>query len=507
MGTTTRVPTTLAGLERVARKVTFGVERRGDAEVLGVTQDSRKIRPGWLFAAIRGANRDGHELAREAVKRGASALLVQHLLDVGVPQLKVGSTRAAVGPVAAAAYGNPSSDLSLVGVTGTNGKTTLSYLLAAACTAGGRETGLVGTVETRLRGRSTPSTLTTPPAADLQRTLAEMRDQGADTVVMEASSHALDQQRVAGCHFTLSLFTNLEEEHLDYHGTIEQYYAAKAALFEPILSQQAVICVDGPWGRRLAVQSPVPALTYSADSGADVHYRARSRGLNGIEVHLRHQGDAVVLRSRLLGVHNAANVVGAYLAAVSLGVRPADAAKGLARCEPPPGRFELVEAGQPFLVAVDYAHTPWALNLALAATRQLVTGRVLLVAGARGGRDRYKRPDTARVAAGADWTVITTDNPGDEDPSLIVEQLRTGLLGHRRTNVAFEPDRGTAIAMAVAEAGPDDAVLIVGRGHETTVRFGDLVVTLDDRQAAQASLRAIGYPGPAARRVPAALAR
>lgn len=373
--------TTLARLEGVARHVTFGVERRGDAVVTGITEDSRQVRPGWLFVAIRGSNRDGHDLTVEAARRGAAAVVVQHQLDPGVPRLKVGSTRAALGPLAAAVHGNPSQGLSLVGVTGTNGKTTVSYLLAAACADGGRETGLIGTVETRSRGRSTRSTLTTPPAPDLQRTLAAMRREGVDTVVMEVSSHALDQQRVAGCRFALSVFTNLEPEHLDYHGTIEQYYASKAELFDRSLSERAVICVDGGWGRRLAAQARVPALTFSEDGAGDVRYRARSLGLEGLEVDVFHEGGPMRLRSRLVGLHNAPNVV-----------------------------------GQPFLVAVDYAHTPHALQLVMAAARRLVTGRVLLVVGARGGRDRYKRPDTARVAAGADWTVITTDNPATRTP-------------------------------------------------------------------------------------------
>ena len=492
--------TTLARLEAVARHVTFGVERRGDTTVRGITEDSRQVRPGWLFVAIRGGNRDGHDLAVEAARRGAAALVVQHHLGVGIPQLKVGSTRAVLGPLAAAVHGYPSRDLSLAGVTGTNGKTTVSYLLAAACTAGGRETGLIGTVETRSRGRSTPSTLTTPPAVDLQRTLVAMRRDGVDTVVMEVSSHALDQHRVAGCRFALSAFTNLEPEHLDYHGTIEQYYASKAELFDPSLSERAVICVDGGWGRRLAAQARLPALTFSDDGAGDVRYRARSLGLEGLEVDVLHEGGPVRLRSRLVGLHNAPNVVCAYLAAVTLGVDPAGAARGIAGCERPPGRFEVVDAGQPFLVAVDYAHTPHALQLTLAAARRLVTGRVLLVVGARGGRDRYKRPDTARVAALADWTVITTDNPGDENPALIVEQLRAGLVGLPAANVSFEPDRGAAIAMAIAEAGAHDAVLIAGRGHETTVRFGDLVVVLDDRQAALSNLRTAGYGGTATRR-------
>lgn len=471
------------------------MERHGDAPIQGVTEDSRRVLPGWLFAAVRGSHRDGHDSARAAVSGGASALLVQRWLDMEVPQLKVGSTRIALGPVAAAVHENPSEQLSLVGVTGTNGKTTLSYLLAAACNSGGRRTGLVGTVETRFGDRSAPSTVTTPPAPELQHTLASMRDEGADTVVMEVSSHALDQHRVAGCQFALSVFTNLEAEHLDYHGTIEQYYASKAMLFDPSLSRRGIICTDNDWGRRLAAQTSVPVMTYSEEPGSDVQYESTLLGLQGIVVRFRQDGHPVELHSNLVGGYNAANVVGAYLAAVCLGVDPDDASAGIAACDRPPGRFELVDAGQPFVVVVDYAHTPRALELALAATRRVARGRTLLVVGARGGRDRYKRPDIARVAAGADWTVITTDNPGDEDPTLILGQLKAGLLGCDAHNVTFETDRGSAIAMAVAEARPGDAVLIVGRGHEKTVRVGNLVMTFDDRQAALSGLHHLGYWG------------
>jgi UDP-N-acetylmuramoyl-L-alanyl-D-glutamate--2,6-diaminopimelate ligase len=469
------------------------VERLGDTHIVGVSEDSRRVRPGWLFAALRGSHRDGHDLVGEAVSHGASAVMVQRRVDVEVPQLKVGSTRATLGPVCAAVYGAPSAGLDLVGVTGTNGKTTLSYLLAEACSSAGRNTGLVGTVETRLGRSSIPSTMTTPPASELQRTLASMRQGGADTVVMEVSSHALDQRRVGGCRFALALFTNMEAEHLDYHGTVEQYFASKATLFEPSLSQRAIVCADDQWGRRLAAQTSIPVLTYSQHGPSDVTYTVHSRGLDGIDVTLRHEGYPVRLQSRLIGLCNGANVAGAYLAAVSLGIAPHEAAGGIARCDPPPGRFEVIRAGQPFLVVVDYAHTPQSLQNTLSAARQLVPGRTILVVGARGGRDRYKRPDTAEVASRADRAVITTDNPGDEDPGRIVEQLRTGLIGHDDGQVTFEPNRGSAIAMAVAQARPDDAVLIVGRGHETTFRLADQVVTLDDRQAALAKLRQLGY--------------
>ncbi|HET9078509.1 MAG TPA: UDP-N-acetylmuramoyl-L-alanyl-D-glutamate--2,6-diaminopimelate ligase [Acidimicrobiales bacterium] len=490
----------LSDLQAVAAAAGAPAERRGDAYVVDLSEDSRSVRPGWMFAAVRGAHCDGHDRAADAVAAGAAALMVERFLDLPVPQLRVGSTRAALGAVAAAAHGDPSHHLALVGITGTNGKTTLAYLAVAGCEGAGIRTGMIGTVETRMAGQAVPSMLTTPAAPDLQRTLARMRTRGADAVVMEVSSHALDQSRVAGCRFAVSVFTTLEPEHLDYHGTMGHYYASKAKLFDPGATAAAVICVDGWWGRRLAHQVAVPLLTYGRDgTGADVRYRSRSCGPDGIEVAVQGRTGSRTIRSAVVGTHNAANVVGAYLAALQLGADAEEAARGIAGCPRPPGRFELVNAGQDFLIVADYAHTPGSLGLLIAAARQLTGpgGQVRLVVGARGGRDRYKRQDLARAAAGADRAVITTDNPGGEDPSSIIAQLRAGLVGFDADHVAIEPDRVRAIRWAVQGAGPGDVVVVAGRGHETTIRMADRVVILDDRQVAADAVRRYARPAAA----------
>lgn len=487
---------TLAELEAVARSHFVSVERRGDALVTDVTHDSRQVRPGSLFVARRGTRADGHAYLEEALRHGAVAVAVEHNVALEAPLLRVPWTTPLCGPWAALVQGRASEAMSVVGVTGTNGKTTLTYLLQAACRAGGLRTGLVGTIETQVGARCAPSVLTTPEATDLQRTLAEMGNEGTDVVAMEVSSHGLDQHRVDGTRFELVIFTNLEPEHLDYHGTLEHYYATKASLFTPQFAERALICVDDAWGRRLASQTELPALTYgAADTGADVCYSVEERGLDGLGVRVDGPGGRVALQSRLVGAINAPNVVGAYLAAVEVGIDADQAAKGIAACLRPPGRFQLVELGQPFLVVADYAHTPHSLASMLETARRLAGphGRVGMVVGARGGRDREKRQDTGRAAAGADLAVLTSDSPGLEPPEAILEQLALGTLGIAGSRVLREVDRAEAIRQAVTWARPGDVVLIVGRGHERHLRWGERVVDFDDRGVALDALGDLGY--------------
>jgi UDP-N-acetylmuramoyl-L-alanyl-D-glutamate--2,6-diaminopimelate ligase len=487
----------LSELEAVARSLFDPVERRGDAVITDATHDSRLVGPGSLFIARRGARTDGHAYLDEALSRGASALAVEHDVAVEAPLLRVPRTDPLCGPWAALVQGRPSEAMAVVGVTGTNGKTTLTYLLQAACRAHGLRTGLVGTIETQVGDHCSPSVLTTPQATDLQRTLAEMRGQGTDVVAMEVSSHGLDQHRVDGTRFDLAVFTNLEAEHLDYHGTLEDYYATKASLFTSRFTDRALICVDDAWGRRLASQIELSSLTFGrAGTGAPVEYRVDERGLEGIEVVVESPAGRVKLSSRLIGAINAANVVAAYLAAVEVGVDPDQAAAGIAACPRPPGRFQLLHAGQPFLVVVDYAHTPCSLASMLETSRALSDwqGRVAVVVGARGGRDRSKRQDTGRVAASADLAVLTSDSPGPEPPLAILEQLALGTLGVTGAQVVQEVDRAAAIERALAWARPGDVVLIVGRGHERHLHWGDRVVSFDDRQVALDALHRFGWP-------------
>lgn len=462
----------------------------GDAVVTGISEDSHQVRSGWLFVARRGGHNDGHRFVADAIDRGASAVVVEHRIDADVPQLVVANTAAAIGPLAAAFYGFPSHHLDVVGVTGTNGKTTTCDLLRACIEATGAPAGQIGTIATRVGRQSEPATMTTPTPPDLQRHLARMVQAGVGAVAMEVSSHALDQFRVDGTEFAIGVFTNLDTEHLDYHGTIEQYWSAKARLFEPDRCRQGLICVDGDWGARLARQCRVPVTTFGTGPGADVRYRVEDRMLAGSTVSIDGPDGPVTIPTQMVGTVNGANVVGAYLAARILGVSSDIAVAALGACPLPPGRFELIDQGQPFLVVVDYAHTPDALRSLIATARRCAGpyAQVRVVVGARGSRDRFKRPGTGAAAAEAGWVMLTTDSPGDEDPWSIIEQLRLGTMQVPSAVVAVEPDRRRAISLAVESAQPGDVILIVGRGHEQFQHIAGRAVPLDDRQAAHEAL-------------------
>ncbi len=482
------------------------LEQAGDATVTGITEDSRQVRPGWLFVARRGAQADGHRFVADAVAQGAAAVVAEHRQAAAIPQLVVPNTSAAVGPLAAAFYDHPSRRLAVVGVTGTNGKTTTCELVRAAIEATGRPAGQIGTIATRVGRQTEPATMTTPTPTELQRHLFRMVQAGVEAVAMEVSSHALDQYRVDGTEFAVGLFTNLDTEHLDYHGTLEQYWASKARLFEPGRCRTALVCVDSPWGQRLAHQARVPVVTFGAGPDAQVRYEVEDRGLAGSVVRLTGAHGTVTIPTQMVGAVNGPNVAGAYLAAREIGVPGATIVEALAACPRPPGRFELVDEGQPFLVVVDYAHTPEALASLVATARRCAApgGRVRVVVGARGGRDRFKRPRTGAVAASAGPVVLTTDSPGSEDPWSIIEQLRLGTVEVPGADVAVEPDRRRAIAMAVEAAEPGDVVLIVGRGHEQVQHIGGHAIPLDDRQVAHAalSLRRSGRHGAVAAGTP-----
>jgi UDP-N-acetylmuramoyl-L-alanyl-D-glutamate--2,6-diaminopimelate ligase len=467
----------------------------GDAGLLDCTHDSRQVRPGWLFCALPGAHTDGHDHAAAAVRAGARALLVQRTLDLPVPQLRVPSVRWAIGSLAAALHGHPAHGLALAGITGTNGKTTTSYLLYSAFTAAGWTAGQLGTVETRIGRHRWSAKLTTLEAPDLQRTLARMRSCGVEAAVMEVSSHALDQHRVGGITFDVAVFTNLTPEHLDYHGTIEQYYHAKSLLFTPERCRAALVCVDDEWGARLAAQAAVPVIGFGLSAHAEARITDVRADRRGIRLRLTGPDGPVELAAPLIGECNATNVAAAYLSARALGVPQDAAVAGIAHCAGIPGRSEAVDVGQPFLVLVDYAHTPGAIAAQLATARTLAVpgGRVHLVVGCRGGRDRYKRPDAGRVAITADTAILTSDSPGDEDPRAIVEQMLVGTLGRADRRLVVELDRAIAISLAIAVARPGDVVLIVGRGHETTQYVGGRNLPFDDRKQARAALLAQGW--------------
>jgi UDP-N-acetylmuramoyl-L-alanyl-D-glutamate--2,6-diaminopimelate ligase len=451
-------------LERLTAELdVLAVEGDAAAEVIAVTHDSRAVVAGALFCCVPGEQVDGHAFAPEAVERGAVALLCDRRLGLGVPEVRVADVRAAMGPVAAAVHGHPSAALQVVGVTGTNGKTTTTWLLQAVLEAAGRPTGLIGTLS---------GTRTTPEAPDLQALLADLRDEGKRAVAMEVSSHALALHRVDGTRFAVAVFTNLGRDHLDFHESVEDYFAAKARLFGPELAEVAVVGLDDAHGGLLRDAARIPTRGYSLADVADLELGPRSsRG--------RWRGQELVVP--LGGAFNVRNALAAATAAVELGLDEATVVAGLAEAPPVPGRFEAVAIEAPFTAVVDYAHTPDALEALLGAAREGTgEGRLLLVFGCGGDRDRTKRPAMGEVAARlADVVVVTSDNPRSEDPAAIAAAVREGASGPG--SVTTELDRRAAIATALAEAGRGDVVVVAGKGHETTQDAGGAVVPFDDR--------------------------
>lgn len=478
MTTTDAAPMALADLLDAAGLPATALHGSGGATVTSVEHDSREARAGTLFCCLRGATADGHDFAPVAVAGGATALLVDHRLAattvVDVPQVLVGDTRPAMGHLASALHRHPSRTLTMVGITGTNGKTTTTSLVAAVLEHAGIATGTIGT----LTGAHT-----TPESPELQARLAEFRDEGRSAVVMEVSSHALSFQRVAGCRFDVAVFTNLGRDHLDLHGTVEAYFAAKAALFEPALSARAVINADDEHGRRLLADVTIPAVTYSLDDVAELRVGPTSHTY-------RWRGELIEVG--IGGRFNASNSLAAATTCAALGIPAHVVAAGLRSAPVVPGRFEPVRAGQDFDVIVDFAHTPDGLREALAAARpDGFAGAVVVVFGAGGDRDRAKRPEMGAIAATlADRVVVTSDNPRSEDPLVIIDAITAGVAADYRDRLVIEPDRRRAIAAAIDLARPGDVVVIAGKGHEATQTIGDVKTPFDDRAVARELLEA-----------------
>ncbi|MEY2566486.1 MAG: UDP-N-acetylmuramoyl-L-alanyl-D-glutamate--2,6-diaminopimelate ligase [Actinomycetota bacterium] len=449
------------------------LEVRGEpasVEITAIAHDTAAVRPDTLFCCLKGARADGHDFAPQAVDAGAVALVCERFVDVAVAQARVPDARAAMGPAAATLYGHPSTALRVVGVTGTNGKTTVSHLLGSIFDAHGWAAGVIGTLT---------GARTTPEAPALQEALARFRDEGRVAVAMEVSSHALVQHRVDGVRFAVAVFTNLSQDHLDYHADMDDYFAAKARLFEPHRSELAVVNIDDPWGRRLRDSVSVHVVPYSID---DAH-----------RLELGPEGatfgwEGATIRLRLRGRFNVMNALAAATTARELGIGAADTAAGLEAVDSIPGRFETIEAGQPFTVVVDYAHTPDGLVQALTAARELTSGRVLVVFGAGGDRDHAKRPLMGVAATRlADLAVLTSDNPRTEDPMAIIADVRAGIDGDDK--LVVEPDRAAAIRLAMVEAAPGDVVVIAGKGHETGQDIDGVVHPFDDHDVARAALQ------------------
>jgi len=453
------------------------VETRGDpaaVEIESIELDSRRVRPGALFCCLPGRHSDGHRHAPEAVERGARALLVEHALALPVSQAVVGPGRArpAMARIACRFHGDPARSMRTVGVTGTNGKTTVTHLLGAILTAHGEPPEIVGTLD---------GARTTPEAPVLQARLADARDRGRRAAVLEVSSHALTESRVDGMVFDAAVFTNLTHDHLDHHGTMEAYFDAKASLFVPERTVVGVVNTDDPYGARLAERAAVPIVAFGHAQATDLRVRPG-------ETDFAWRGRR--LRLRLTGAHNVINALAAAATAGALGIPDDTVAGGLEAAPPVPGRFEVVDADGR-VVVVDYAHTPDGLRVALESARGLAPGRrVVCVFGCGGDRDRAKRPAMGAVAAaGADVVVVTSDNPRGEDPQGIIADILAGIPAG--TAPLVEPSRATAIERAMAAARRGDVVLIAGKGHETVIESATGTVDFDDRLVAAAAARAV----------------
>jgi UDP-N-acetylmuramoyl-L-alanyl-D-glutamate--2,6-diaminopimelate ligase len=464
-----------------------GAEVRGaprSAPVVDAFSDSREVTSGSVFFCVPGERADGHDHARDAVAAGAVGVVVERWLDLDVPQARVPSVRAAMGAMSAVVHGHPARSLQLVGVTGTNGKTTVTYLLEAILERAGRTSGIIGTTGARVAGTPVPLERTTPEASDLQRLLARMRDGGVAAVAMEVSSHALAQHRVDGMVFDVALFTNLSQDHLDLHGSMEEYFSAKARLFTPDHARRGVANADDPWARRLLTSSGLPIDTFAVDRDADLRATDVVVDASGVAF----SAGAVRVRSALRGRFNVSNITAALAVARALDIDLVEASEAVGTVVNVPGRMEPVQAGQEFLVMVDYAHTPDSILGVLRASRPLTTGRLIVVFGCGGDRDRAKRPFMGRAAtAAADLTVLTSDNPRSEDPLEILAQIEAGAADGGGAYVV-RPDRREAIRLGLTEARPGDVVVIAGKGHETVQELGDAAVPFDDRRVAAEEL-------------------
>ena len=468
----------------------------GETEVTALAYDNRKVQPGTLFFCVPGYTRDGHDFAPDAVERGASALVVERPLGLGVPEVLVPSVRAAMAPAAAAFHGRPSEQLAVVGVTGTNGKTTTAFLVRALLEAAGRQTGLLGTVTAVVGGAEREVQRTTAEAIELQRDLAEMRDGGDVAAGIEVSSHALRLHRADATRFAAAIFTNLTQDHLDFHPSMDDYYAAKRLLFLPEQGERpgvAVVNVDDAYGARLAQElraAGSEVVTIAIEADADWRASDLRTGLTGSTFTARTPEGEIELRTPLPGRFNVQNVLGAIAAGRALGVPLAEIAAALPAAGRVPGRFEPVDEGQEFAVLVDYAHTPDSLDNVLQAARGLTENRVLTVFGCGGDRDRGKRRLMGGIAARlADEAYVTSDNPRSEDPEQILRDVveGTGTGPH----VHVEVDRRKAIHQAVAAAAPGDVVVIAGKGHEQGQEFaGGEKLPFDDVTVAREALRA-----------------
>lgn len=442
-----------------------------DVVVTSLTFDNRLVEPGTLFFCVPGFTRDGHDFAPDAVARGAVALVVQRPLGLGVPEFQVEDVRAAMAEIAARYYGDPTHALKVAGITGTNGKTTTAFLTRALLEGAGISTGLLGTVKSVVGGTEHPVVRTTPEAIDLQRTFAEMLDAGDQACAMEISSHALELKRAASIHVAAAVFTNLTQDHLDFHPTMEAYFQAKRLLFTSPLTRTKIVNADDAYGRRL-IEEFDDVLTFAIDREADYRAIAVQTDATGCDFIAVTPDGEFPARVPIPGRFNVLNALGAWAAARALGAAPETIPDSLAHAATAPGRFQPVEAGQPFSVVVDYAHKPDALEQVLLAARELASGKLIVVVGAGGDRDRGKRPLMGEIAARlADVALITSDNPRSEAPEAIIDEIVAGIPAAPHATVERDADRRATIFRAIELAQPGDVVVIAGKGHEQGQEF------------------------------------
>lgn len=478
----------------------------GQREITGIEIDSREVKPGDLFICLRGHKVDGHAFAAQAVANGAVALVADHPLaipDADVPQLIVKDSRHAMAMIADYYYGQPSRKLKLIGVTGTNGKTTTTYLIERILRDAGHSPGVIGTVEWRFAGISRPMSGTTPEALQLQRSLRAMADADTDYCVMEVSSHALEQGRVKGCRFRTAIFTNLTQDHLDYHATMERYAAAKGLFFSRlgnefgVLPEErlfAVLNADDPASPGYGNATAAEVVTYGLDHDADVRASNVRITAQGTSFKAETFAGAADITLRMVGKYNVYNALGAICAALIEGIPLRDVKRSLEAIPGVPGRVESVNAGQPFAVIVDYAHTPDGLENVLRAVKEFARGKIICVFGCGGDRDRTKRPLMGAIAARyADYCFITSDNPRTEDPLRILADVEAGLAEDNVPQDRYEmlADRKAAIQKAVEMASAEDVVLIAGKGHETYQDIRGVKHDFDDREVAKEAIRSL----------------
>ena len=460
-----------------------------------LTADSRQVAPKTLFVALRGVHTDGHHFLGDALDRGATVLVLEEfpvalqerVQQAGCTVVKVPNSRQAFGLLASAYYGHPGRHLRLIGITGTNGKTTTSYIIESILQAAGKAVGVIGTVSYRIGAATLPASHTTPDALELHHLLAQMVEANLGYAVMEVSSHALDQERVWGCRFETAVFTNLSRDHYDYHGTAEAYFAAKARLFQDLPAVWHILNLDDAYGQRLLDMSRARLLTYGLEGEATCKPSAVHHGLDGIRFTLSTTKGQLEITSPLVGRHNVYNLLAGIAVAIALDIDAAAITQGIAQLQRVPGRLERVDGGQDFAVFVDYAHTPDALEQVLQLVRAETTGRLITVFGCGGDRDPGKRPLMGQVATRlSDYTIITSDNPRTEDPQYIIDEIITGVQ-HAADYVAL-PERQEAIAHAIAMAQPWDTVVIAGKGHEDYQILGQTRRHFDDCEVALAAL-------------------